>query len=320
VEWKHDQYVSFKRNEDYWGIKPLMKNLELRIISNQFTAIAEFETGNVAIIEPLPEAEVLRWKTHPQWKDYTRLEQDLVLDQILFNTEKEPFTHVEVRRALSQTLEVPLLLEAVREGAGILANGPIPKGITGNSPNIKPYPYQPDKALDVLKQYDVTGREFTFLIPSSDPSLRLLGEIIQEEWKRLGIKVRLQQMEWVTFKRMMLDGEFDLCFQNWYGDYPDGDNFLYPLFHSSQIGLVNGSRLNDPEVDRLIEESQSEQDTKKRIQLLEQANALIVDKAPAMFMWYRAKYVVVQPWLKDYQVPLIFNGTRVLQEKIQIPQ
>ena len=320
-EWKHDQYVSFVRNDEYWKPeKPAMSKLVYRIISNAFTSIAEFETGNVAVIEPLPEAEVLRWKTHPQWKNYTRLEQELVLDQLLFNTEREPFNRVEVRQALSQTLEMPLLLEAVREGAGFVANGPIPNGISGHDPNRKPYPYQPDEALKVLQQHNAINREFVFLIPSNDAPLRLLGEIMQAEWKKLGIKVRLQPLEWVTYKRMMLDGDFDLCFQNWYGDYPDGDNFLYPLFHSSQIGLVNGSRLNDPDVDRLIEASQSEQDTAKRIQLLEQANALIVEKAPAIFLWYRAKYIVAQPWLKNYQVPLIFNGTQMLNAKVEIPE
>ncbi len=320
-EWKHDQYVSFVRNENYWKEeKPAMSRLMLRIITNEFTMIAEFETGNIAAIEPLPEAEILRWKTHPQWKDHTRLEQELVLDQLLFNTEREPFNHVEVRRALSKTIETKLMLDAVREGAGVVASGPVPKGITGYDPNREPYPYKPEEAQNVIENYKGMDREFIFLIPSNDNALRLLGEIIQAEWKRFGLKVRLQQMEWVTYKRMMLDGEFDLCFQNWYGDYPDGDNFLYPLFHSSQIGLVNGSRLSHPKVDSLIEASQQEQNPEKREELLRQANAVIFEQAPAIFLWYRAKYIVTQPWLKHYEVPLIFNGTRVLDAKVEIPK
>ena len=319
-EWKHDQYVSFRRNDNYWkDEKPEMERLQLKIITNEFTMIAEFETGNIAAIEPLPEAEILRWKTHPQWKDQTRLCQELVLDQLLFNTEREPFNHVEVRRALSKTLEIPLMLETVREGAGVVANGPVPKGISGYDPNREPYPYQPEDAVKIVKEYKGMDREFVFLIPSNDNALRLMGEVIQAEWKRFGLKVRLQQMEWVTYKRMMLDGEFDLCFQNWYGDYPDGDNFLYPLFHSSQIGLVNGSRLNNPEVDQLIEASQREQDKEKRVQLLQNANTLIFEQAPAIFLWYRAKYIVTQPWLKHYEVPLIFNGTQVMEAKVEIP-
>ncbi|MDX9755230.1 MAG: ABC transporter substrate-binding protein, partial [bacterium] len=90
-EWKHDQELLFTRNELFWGLKPKQPNLKMRIISNPFTAIAEFETGNLAIIEPLPIPEILRWKSHPQWQHHVQTTPALQTEMLLFNCEKPYF-------------------------------------------------------------------------------------------------------------------------------------------------------------------------------------------------------------------------------------
>ncbi len=318
-EWRHDQYLDFERNEEYWGQKPNLKRLRMRIISNAFTAIAEFETGRIAYINPLPEAEILRWKTHPQWKKYTELTNQLSADMLVFNCERAPWDKEENRRALCQAVETPLVLECVREGAGAVITGPIPPGLPGFDPDRKLFKYDPDASRELVKQNGLDKREIVLLLPSSDQFVSSTGVIMQALWKKIGVSVRVHQAEWVTYRRMLREGEFDIAYRNWFADYPDGDNFLYPLFHSSQIGSGNMARFADPEVDRLIEESQKEMNPSRRSELLTQANALVYEKAPALFLWSRAKYIVTQPWLKEYTEPLIFNGTQFLAERIEAP-
>ncbi len=318
-EWQHDQFIDFSRNEKYWGRKPNISNLRMRIIGSPFTAIAEFETGNSAVIDPLPEVEILRWKTHPEWSEYTELTPMLAIDMLLFNCERAPFNQPRVRKAMCQSIEVPLVLECVREGAGTVATGPIPVGLPGYKKEQTPFPYAPEQAKVILKETGLLNREIRLLVPSAENFVRTTCEVIQAEWKKVGLKTRILQVEWVTYRRMLREGEFDVAFRNWFADYPDGDNFVFPLFHSSQINAGNFARFQDEEVDRLIEKSQQELKEEKRTVLLERIDDMIYEKAPALFLWYRAKYIVHQPWLKHYSEPLIFNGTRFLREMIEPP-
>lgn len=318
--WLHDQYLSFRRNEAYWSEKPVMERLVYRIINNPFTAIAEFEMGNVALLNPLPEAEVLRWKTHPDWKKHVILTQLLNIDMILFNCQRPPFDRFEVRRAISQAVNTPLLLEAVREGAGRVSTGPIPPGLKGHKPGENTHAYDLVFARKVLIEHGLEGREIVLLMPSLEGFVRTTAEVLQALLQEAGLRVRIIQTEWATYRALMVKGEFDLVYRTWMADYPDGDNFLFPLFHSSQIGKNNFSRFEDAEVDALIEATQRELDGERRVKLLEQADDLVYQKAPALFLWHRANYSVKQPWLKEFRFPLIFNGTRFLEEKIAAPR
>ncbi len=319
-EWQHDQYIAFRRNEEYWGPKPQVPKLNMRIISNQFTAIAEFETGNIATIDPTPLSEINRWRTHPQWKHYALKYPMLNIDMLVFNCEREPFDRPEIRQAFCRAVETSLVLDCVRVGVGTVSTGPISPGLDGHLEDREPYSYDLEYAREMLAKTDLPQRGVDLVFPSIENYVRTTGVVMQALWKRLDIEVRLHQLEWVTYRRYLREGKFDLGWRNWYADYPDGDNFIYPLFHSSQIGAGNMSRFADDEVDHLIQASQQELDSTRRKKLLEQVNTLIYEKAPALFLWHQAKYVVHQPWLQGNSEPLVFNGIRYLQEKIVKPR
>jgi len=318
-EWQHDQQVELERNEAYWERKPHLRRLVVRILGNPFTAVAEFETGNLGVMDPLPEAEILRWKTHPQWKDYMRMNQLLITDMMVFNCERPPLDRVEVRQALCRAVETPLVLECVRQGAGVVGVGPIPPGLDGYSADRAPFSYDPNTARTIVEKAGLTQREPTILIPMHEGYVRTTGEVLQAEWKKIGVRARVLQAEWATYRKMIREGEFDMAFRAWYADYPDGDSFLYPLFHSSQVGLGNVSRFRDSEIDAMMEQSQRELNPEKRRELLVRVNDRIFNQAPALFLWYRAVFYVHQPWLREYAVPLVFNGTRYLDERIEKP-
>ncbi len=319
-EWRHDQYLSFVRNETYWGNKPKLRQLIAKVISNEFTAIAEFETGNCAVINPVPIAEINRWRTHPQWKPFTQLAPMLNTDMILLNCERPPFDREEVRRALRDAVETPLVLECVREGAGSVSTGPIPPGLDGHTPGKQPVTRPPETIRPILQQAGLDERGVDLILPATEDFTRTTGEVIQALWKRAGVPIRLRQLEWVTYRRALREGKFDAAYRGWFADYPDGDSFIYPLFHSSQIGSGNMSRFRDETTDTLIERSQRELNPQHRSRLLTLANDSIYDKVPAIFLWHQAKYIVTQPWLKDFSEPSIFNGTKYLTERIEIPQ
>lgn len=317
IEWAHDQYINLERIENYWGASPQFSKYRYRVIPSHFTAIAEFETGNLSFIDQLPDPEIDRWRSHPEWKDYTFTSRVLATDMILFNCEREPFNKPEVRRAFCQLVDTDLMIRSVRNGAGQMSVGPIPPGVTGNTSDRTPFPVNIESARQVLHDHGLADREITMIIPSDQSFLRSTAVVLQALWRKADVNVQVHQLEWVSYRQALRDGDYDTGYRGWFADYPDGDNFLFPLFHSSQIGAGNLCRFQDPRLDELIDRQQRELDQPRREALLREANYYVYQQAPALFLWHRMYYSVIHPWLREYEYPLIFNGTRYLKPHYQ---
>lgn len=314
VEWKHDRHIDLQRIENYWGDSPTFEHFRYRIIGNHFTAIAEFETGYLSSIDQLPDAEVIRWRNHPEWSAHVQPSQVLATDMVVFNCTNPPLDRPEVRRALCQLVRTALLIRSIKNGAATPSVGPVPPGIPGHSDDREPFPHDPEGAKAVLRDAGIADKELVFVIPSNQELLRAIGEVLQSVWIKAGVKVRVLQLEWVSYRAALRSGEFDTGFRTWFADYPDGDNYLYPLFHSSQTTGGNIGRFVDPILDDLIARSQRESDPDVRNELLKAGNTRVYEEAACLFLWHRLYYTVVHPHLKNYNVPLVFNGTRYLDE------
>ena len=97
--------------------------------------------------------------------------------------------------------------------------------------------------------------------------------------------------------------------KDWYADYPDAENFLYPLLHSANKGVGgNVSFFSNAQYDSLVTLARREQDEGKRIALYKQADELAFHEAPMIFLYFYNELYAVQPWIKGFVPPVIFNG------------
>jgi len=133
-------------------------------------------------------------------------------------------------------------------------------------------------------------------------------EIIQSYLKKVGLVVEITSLDWSALKHAVNEGEPDAFWLSWWADYPDPENFLYPLFHSASVGSGgNRTRCIDPELDRLIETAQRTTDEQQRYRLYRLAEDRIIQNAPWVFMWHKADYFVIQPWVKDFKIYPIYS-------------
>jgi peptide/nickel transport system substrate-binding protein/oligopeptide transport system substrate-binding protein len=108
-------------------------------------------------------------------------------------------------------------------------------------------------------------------------------------------------------------GQTDMILKDWYADYPDAENFLYPLLHSANKGPGgNVSFFANPEFDRLVDVARREPDEAKRAVLYRQADSLAFAQAPMVFFYFYNELYAVQPWIKGFAPPVIFNGQRFI--------
>jgi ABC-type oligopeptide transport system substrate-binding subunit len=106
-------------------------------------------------------------------------------------------------------------------------------------------------------------------------------------------------------------GQTDLVVKDWYADYPDAENFLYPLLHTANKGAGgNVSFYSDPAFDQLVDASRKEPDAARRAALYRQADSLAYANVGMVPLFFYNELYAVQPWVKGFEVPVIFNGQR----------
>jgi peptide/nickel transport system substrate-binding protein/oligopeptide transport system substrate-binding protein len=198
----------------------------------------------------------------------------------------------------------------VFEKRGVLARGPVPPGLWkyGQGPKANAgYRYDPEGAKRLLKEAGATGGRITLYI-SSDPEVLDIMEVVQQYLTAAGLQASIRQLDWSAFKRAVDKGEPDAFWLSWWADYPDPENFLFPLFHAASVGPAgNRTRCLDAELDRLIEKAQGTLDEQARYRLYRQAEDRIIRNAPWVFMWHRADYYVVQPWVENFRIYPIYS-------------
>jgi peptide/nickel transport system substrate-binding protein/oligopeptide transport system substrate-binding protein len=119
--------------------------------------------------------------------------------------------------------------------------------------------------------------------------------------------------DWSAFKQAVDHGTPDAFYLDWFADYPDAENFLAPLFHSSNAGGGgNRTGYKNQRVDSLIDSASGLPDNEKRMKLLLEAEGLVFSDAPWIFLWFPVRYEAISGRLNGYHIPIIFNGQRFL--------
>lgn len=309
-EWVHDSQIRLRANPGYFYGKPKLDNLVLKILPESFSAIAEFETGRLDIMD-VPQSEFDRWFTSEKWKPQIQTINEINLFYIGLNCDKAPLNNKKVRQAMNYALDVETILNTTLNGAGVLSHGPIPPGLPSYDSTQSDYGYQPDKAKQLLAEAGYPDGFTVELWQSQSSTLNQITEAFQAYYSRIGIKVNIVRTDFNLLMDAIRQGEPDMYYMNWFADYPDAENFLYPLFHSSQAERRN--RYSNFRVDALIEQNRVTVDPKERAQLARRAERLIADDAPYVWLWHEVTYEITQPWVSNYDAPVMFNARKFLE-------
>jgi len=309
AEWKHGQNLTLAARDDYFEGKPRLKGISYRVIPEDLTAVMEFETGGFDVFL-IPSAEYRRYTTDPNRKGLVFGKPGLNSYYLGLNCTRPPFSDPRVRKAVNLAIDRKRILDTVFEKRGVLATGPVPAALwkyhEGPRGGVG-YAYEPENAKSLIREAGAAGATVKIYI-SADPEVIDIAEVIQNYLSHAGLRPEITQLDWSALKQKVNEGEPDAFWLSWWADYPDPENFLYPLFHSASVGPGgNRTRCIDPELDRLIEAAQRTVDGKKRYHLYRQAEDRIIKNAPWVFMWHRADYYVTQPWVKDFRIYPIYS-------------
>jgi ABC-type transport system substrate-binding protein len=216
-----------------------------------------------------------------------------------------------VRQALNLAVDVPTLLQTVMAGRGLRAHGVIPPGITGYDSARAPFPYDPDSARALLAAAGhATGLSLK-LWRSQRPEYARIAQAVQQDLAAVGVQVEIVQRDASSARAAVRKGEADLFLTDWYADYPDPENFTYPLFHSKNAGTGgNYAFMNDPVIDSLTVRLRTTVDEAEKARLARETDARIAALAPWIFLWHPVDLWALNPRVEGWSIPAIFNGQR----------
>src|SRR3954463_14853667 len=297
VEWKHDDYLLFARNPDYWGGPPHAESLRARIIADPSTAVAEFESGNVSILR-VPPSEARDWTENDARKPMLKSVAALQLAYVATNVTRGPLTDPRVRQAINYAVDVPRIVERLVGGRGTHAAGVVPPSLPGFDSTRKAYPYDPAKAKQLLAQAGHAAGIDVELWCSTNPTYVRIAETLQAYLAQVGVRAKIIQREAAATRSAARKGETDMILKDWYADYPDAENFLGPLLTSASKGVGgNVSFFANPEYDHLVDSARRELDDAQRTDLYKQADAIAEREAPMVFLYFYNDLYAVQPWI-----------------------
>ena len=308
VSWSHDDLLVFARNDDYWRGPALADTLRVRIIPEVFTQVAEYESGRLSVVE-IPGGETARWEAmrQPELQRRTAIRAWYVA----INTRHGALADVRVRQALNHAIDIPAILARVMHNRGTLATGSIPPGLEGYDSTRERYFYDPDLARKLLRSAGHVDDLHFELWRSPRADFARIAQAIQSDLAQVGIIIDIVERDAATARAAARNGQADLFLSDWFADYPDAENFTYPLFHSSNAGTGgNYAFLKDPALDSMLVRARATTDSIERAQLFHRVDARVFELAPWIFLWFPTDLWAMQPDVHGWRYPLIFTGQR----------
>lgn len=229
VEWIPDDRIVLERNEDWWGEGPYLSRLIFRSIPDNSARFAELQAGTIHQANTVAQTDLPAADADPNIT--VNILPATSTGYIAFQQCTEPFDKLEVRQAIAHAVNWQALIDPFYGKYGQLAGSFQPPAILGSNPDIQPYEYDPDRAMELLAQAGLPdGFETDFwyipVVRGYFPDSKAIAEAIAADLARVGIRVNLMTEDWGAYLEHRNEGAFPMWMLGWGSDNGDPDNYL----------------------------------------------------------------------------------------------
>jgi len=298
-EWVPGQKIVLISNPDYFEGRPYIDGYIMRIIPDTATMFLELRANGIDRMGLTPLQFTRQTENNLFRKNFNKYRYlSFSYTYLGYNLKNPVFADKRVRQAIAYGINRDEIIEGVLLGLGKPATGPFKPGTWVHNPAVKTYPYDPQKAKELLALagwrdtdgdgiLDKNGQPFAFeIITNQGNEIRSkCAEIIQRRLGELGIKVKIRVLEWAAFVNDFINKRrFDATILGW--SIPlDPD--IYDVWHSSKTGPqeLNFVSYMNEEVDELIEKGRSTFDQKKRKKYYDRIQEILAEEQPYTFLY-----------------------------------
>ncbi len=309
-KWETGQFITLERKKDWWGDKsknPLMKAyapaITYKMVNDPKTAITQMENEDLDIMASIKPDEFVDLK---EKKEFTRKYELTTPDQFAyayvgFNTKNPKLADKRVRRALAHLVNRDDIIETLYKGLAVKTNSPINPKKPYYDKSIPDIDFNPEKAkaifaeagwvdtdgdaiLDKIVNGKKTNMELIYKYNNGNPIRKNIGVLLQEEAKRIGVKITIEAREWTVFLDDTKKRDFELVSLAWVQS-PSLDD-LKQIWHTSGDSPDGSNRVGfgNKESDAIIDKIRITLDQTERDSLYKRIQQIIFEEQPYVFL------------------------------------
>lgn len=316
-EYIQSDRVTGKRNPDYWykdpatgNQLPYLDDIEFKVVSEGQQRVNGLQSGDLTIMHTSGGDEITQLE---QFKssgtaNILRSEAFGEVSYAMLNVGQPPFDNKNARLAVAYGIDRQDLIDKSENGVPKKANGPFSKGNVGYLEDTGFPEYNPEEAKKYLAAYKAdTGKDLELNIGHTpDVGVTNLAKLVQEQAASLGVKVNLQPIEQGQLINTALGGNFQaLLWRNHPGGDPDTQ---YVWWHSGYP--TNFSKINDPEIDRLLDEGRVTVDEAARKTIYEDLNRRFASEVYNLWTWFTPWAIGFNPKMHNILGPDLPDGKK----------
>ena len=298
-EWIAGDHATVTLNKDWWGYDAEIcggtalaepdagfKSVTFRPVAENATRVAMLQSGDADFIWPVPteSMQALAGDTNI----YVGAEEGMVVRYLFMNNQKAPFNDKRVRQAVNYAINKDAYIAVVKNGLSSAASsiiGPATQHYKGNDP----YPYDPEKAKELLAEAGYPdGFECTLICASTTGNLKQ-GEFLQQQLAQVGITMNINALESAVVNDKVenvdkpgAEAEVEMYVIGWSSSTGDADWGIRPLVavESEPPMSYNICYYENEEVDKLLYDALSTADETKRAEFYTQAQDILWEDCP----------------------------------------
>ncbi|WP_375424077.1 ABC transporter substrate-binding protein [uncultured Friedmanniella sp.] len=284
-KWDRGQQVTLKANPDYWGDKAKTQTIIIRTISDAKARTQELQAGNIDGYDLVGPADVQPLKD-AGFSIVNRPAFNILY--LGFNQKNKALADIRVRQALNYAIDRTAVVKSSLPEGSVPAIEFMPPTVAGYNDKVNAYPYDPDKAKQLLAEAGQSNLTLKFAYPTGVsrpymPAPEDTFAVVKSQLEKVGIKITPVAAKWSPDYLDMIQGDagtdkHDIHLLGWTGDYNDPDNFIGVFFgqKSSEWGFSNPKLFAD------LASARELPTRDEQVGAYEKINAEIADYAPGV--------------------------------------
>ena len=297
--WEPNARIVVDKNPHYWDAAHVRLNrIVFFPIENGEAEENAFRSGQLDVTYGLPVTKIAAYRReHP---DELRIDTRLASYYLFINVTRPPLDNPRLRRALALAVDREAIARDVLANSRTPAHSFTPPDCAGYTARAG-VPDDFAQARRLLAEAGYPGGRglpaFEVQSYSAEASVRTL-EAIQEMWKRnLGVHISIVSLEQRTLFHNQRTRNYSIAFSAWIADYADPSTFLDTMVSGNGN---NWSGWSDPAYDRLIAAAAATPDNGRRYELFQQAEAILLQQAPLIPLFYGEQPYLIRPWVRNW--------------------
>lgn len=296
--WRFNDSITVSKNLNYRRADDVELNgMKFLPIVNGFTETRMFFDGKLHATNNIP-AEMMAYARKKGGSDF-QLKPYYATTLYRLNTARKPLDDKRVRQALACAINQKHLVDKVAQGAGTPATAFTPPTSAYTPPDL--IHYDPEKARRLLAEAGYPGgKGFPRLsiLTTSREVQKIMTEAVQAQWKKeLGIEMEIRSSEWASYKMAQQNGDYDIAYGSWSGDFPDASTFL-ELWTGDNGN--NNTGWSDPRYEEAIRKARFAVKDADRIASFAEAERILLEESPVIPLFWSKRAYMLHPDVKGW--------------------